>query len=226
MSLSVVIADSSVPVAVGLASSLSSGGHKAALLSSVAAESPVPEGLCAIPWNRQSLLSARTVPVAAGNFLSGVDCAVIAFDHDAFARVPAVAEASRPERAVAVSGGILDSYVAGYMHLAGEFAARFAREGKGRIVFVIVERKPLTEEERAAQYDRRNIPLSVAESAFERLAEEIAASCERSSVRVSLVKVEGDEDKDWLCSFVASPAAQRGPARWIKAGKGGLFSRF
>jgi len=226
MSLSVLIADASVPVAVSLASALTSGGHRAALLSSVSAESPVPEGLQAIPWNRQSLLSARTVPVAAVNLLSSVDCAVVVFDYDAFSRLPSVVEGSRPDRAAAVSAGIVDSYVTGYAHLAGELAGRFTREGKGRIVFALVERKVPSEEERLSQNDRRNVALSVAEGAFERLAEEIAASCERSPAQVSLVKLEGDCDKDWLCSFVASPTAQRGPARWVKAGKGGFFSKF
>ncbi len=226
MSLSVVIADASVPVAVSLASSLSSGGHRAALLSSVAEDSPPPESLQVIPWNRQSLLSARTVPVAARNVLSDIDCAVIVFDHEAFSRLPSAIEGSRPDRAAASFAGIVDSYVTGYAHLAGVFAGIFAREGKGRIVFANVERKVPSEEERLSQADRRNVALSVAEAAFERLAEEFAASCERTAARVSLVRLEGEADGEWLCSFVASTNAQRGPVRWVKAGKGGLFSKF
>lgn len=229
MSMSVLICDKSVPFASTLAGSLRVHNVSVALLgglpegkTSAKAVPADPSALREIPWNRSSVLSARTVLLEARNSFDSLDQAVIVFD------LPAFTEALQTPESQTVAV-IVDGYVKGYMLLAGEIAAYFIRQKKGRLVFAVRGLPPAAKETVTRAGDSRDIPLAVAESAFIRLAEEFAALFAETgmvALQSLLVKLDQEADEEavpWLVEHLLQGSAPRNQGRWLKAGSKGLL---
>jgi len=231
--MSVLICDKSVPFASALAGSLRVHNVSVALLGglpegktpskSVQAD---PSALREIPWNRSSVLSARTVLLETRNSFENLDQAVIVFDLPAFTEALQIPEAQ--------AAAIADDYIKGYLLLAGEIAAYFVRRKKGRLVFVVrgfppAGKEPAGREPSDRAGDVRTLTFAVAEAAFIRLAEELSASFAGTgipamqSLLVRLDQEADDETVPWLVEHLLQGAAPRNQGRWIKAGSKGLL---
>jgi hypothetical protein len=216
--MNVLVSDATVPYAVSLASSLKSAGMSVSLLGPVGAVSSaaIPPDVSLVVWNRPSRLSARTVQVAVKNAVSSLDCAIVMFDAQVFS-------ASITDRDNLTEP--VDSYVSGYLLLVRELCALFAKQGGGRLIIVHNEGKQ-------AEGAARNLAVAVAESAFVRLGEELAAGVFdglNPGLQVSLVKLDPADPAvtpEWFVSYLSAPAASRAPVRWIRAGSRGLFGKF
>lgn len=224
MSSSILIADASCPVAVSLSESLRAKGAAVGLLSGL---TPLAES--GLTWNRSSPLSARTVVLGMKNAFGPFDRAVLAFDAQSFSASASPDDATAPVRCV-------DEYARGYLLLALEIAKAFKERRSGLLAFALKPSPP--------QAVGANIPLAVAEGAFIRLAEEIAASfaafratgAERSRSPAApdgphalLARFESADDAEsvsWLTEQLLAPMPQRLSARWVKAGARGLFGKF
>lgn len=223
-----MIADKSVPFAVSLAGALRSRDVSVALVSDASGEESASApsdsaGLADIPWNRPSTLSARTIPLAVKNRFGSLDQAVVVFD------TPLLEAAFPPDDSL-TPVRVADEYIRGYMLLVRELSALFAAQGKGRYIFALRVRDSTAE--RSAP-PPANLPVSVAESAFIRLAEETALSCgtsKDSAVQSLLVRMDNQDDSGnllWLTEQLLTPAGNRSQAvRWVKAGTRGLFGKF
>lgn len=228
MSMSVMIADKSIPFAVSLAGALRSRDVCVALVSDASVEevapvSPDSAGLAEVPWNRPSTLSARTVPLAAKNRFGSLDQAILVFD------TPLLEAAFPPDDSLSPVR-VADEYIRGYMLLVRELGLLFAAQGKGRFVFALRARDAAAER---SSPSAANLPISVAEAAFIRLAEETALSCggsKDSAVQSLLVRMENQDDAGnlpWLTEQLMAPAGNRSQGgRWLKAGTRGLFGKF
>jgi hypothetical protein len=228
MSMSVMIADKSVPFAVSLAGALRSRDVSVALISDASGEegASAPSdsaGLADVPWNRPSALSARTVPLAVKNRFGSLDQAILVFD------TPLLEAAFPPDDSLSPVR-VADEYIRGYMLLVRELGALFAAQEQGRFAFVLRVRDSTAER---SSPPPANLPVSVAEAAFIRLAEETALSCgasKDSAVQSLLVRMENQDDSGnllWLTEQLMTQAGNRSSGgRWIKAGTRGLFGKF
>lgn len=173
-----------------------------------------PSSLLEIRWNRASVLSAKTVLLEAKNNFSSMDQAVLFFD------VAVLHEAFPSQDAVPVNA-VTESCIVSYMVLVNELVALFDRQQKGRIVFVL----------KTSASTEKNIPVSVAEAAFIRLAEETANTVSSLLVRLetpagssSLTPAAQEQEQlSWLVDQMLQPALQKNQNRWLKAGSRGLF---
>ena len=222
MSMSVLIADKSVPFAVSLAGALRSRAASVALLSDASSEesaavSSDSASLVDVPWNRASVLSARTVPVRIKNCFASLDQAVLVFD------TPLLEDSFSPEDPLSPVR-VADEYVRGYMLLVRELCALFTAREQGRLVFVLRDRQTRDVPTDRAPGRPSNMPVSVAEAAFVRLAEETASSLATlkiPSVQSLLVRIESADDTAnlvWLEDQLVAPIGNRPQGRWIKAG--------
>jgi len=230
MSMSVLIADKSVPFAVSLAGALRSRDASVALLSDASSEesaavSSDSASLVDVPWNRASVLSARTVPIRIKNCFTSLDQAVLVFD------TPLLEDSFSPEDPLSPVR-VADEYVRGYMLLVRELCALFTAREQGRLVFVLRDRQTRDVPTDRAPGRPANMPVSVAEAAFVRLAEETASSLATlkiPSVQSLLVRIESADDTAnlvWLEDQLVAPIGNRPQGRWIKAGSRGLFGKF
>jgi hypothetical protein len=215
MSMSVLIADSSIPFAVSLAESLRGKKASVGLLSPYDSGNPVAESVSFV-WNRPSPLSARTVTLEMKNAFSSLDGAVLLFDASSIAYDSSAQDSTSAVRCV-------DEYVRGFMLLSLEIVRCFREQRKGTLAFAV--------RSAAALNPALSLSAAVAEGAFIRLADETALSCGRSEdgFQTLLVKLDpsGDaENVEWLSQQLFSTPQPRGQGRWIKAGSRGLFGKF
>jgi hypothetical protein len=217
MSSCTLISDSSIPFAVSLTGHLQDSGF--GLLCEPAPDSALAMPSTAIPWNRGSSLSARTVILDMKNKFSSFDRALLIFDTAAFSEVIPDMDTSSAVRCT-------DEYVRGYLLLVAELIKYFRQQKTGLIVFAL--RSP------APGSAKVSVPVAVAESAFMRLAEETASSLSNGSpsldtgLQTLLVKLDPAEDSgnlEWLSLQLASPLPVRTQARWVKAGSRNLFGK-
>lgn len=231
MSLNVLIADQSVPFAAALADALHGRSVSVALITGVsetvggtkatAAQKadPRPVAVAAIPWNRTSLLSSRTVLLEFRNIYVSLDQAVLVFDAPVFA-------GSVPGRDRLDVVRIADEYIKGYMLLAGELASDFTRQKKGRLVFVV-----RSQVAPALSGAVPNAAIAAAGGAFIALAEAIAAefsAAANPALQTLLVTLDNGGDTEslaWLTEQLEQPAVIRNHTRWVKAGSRGLFGK-
>lgn len=212
MSINVLIADSSIPFSASLAEALRGKGASVAVLSGAESDNPAD-----IPWNRPSPLSSRTVLLDVKNRFVNLDCAVIGFDP---ASLPQSLDVTDQTAIVRVA----DEFIRGNLLLVSALADLFRRQGKGVLCFALMG---LADGTSAG----RGIPVSVAESAFIRLAEETALTFVSSSVDgvqpllVRLDPAESAAGLDWLVSRILNPAPARKDARWVKAGARSIFGK-
>lgn len=219
--MSVLISDKNIPFSSVLAGVLRQKDVSVALLSSessVANDHPVSavssSDLIEIPWNRPSILSVQTVLLEIKNSFHGLDQAVLIFDCPFFAETE---KGTSSLDSVRVAEELIKSFIL----LAGEITSYFSVMKKGRLVFVV---RPLS-------VRGTNIPVSVAESAFIRLAEETAAFLSASGnpqLQSLLVRLESTEDAEnaaWLVEQMDALVGVRRDIRWIKAGTRGLFGK-
>jgi hypothetical protein len=221
MNTRVLISDKSIPFASALADLMRGKNSSVALICGDAeaedkGSSPDPS-LVRIPLNRSSSLSVRTLILEVKNNFASLDQAVLVFD------TPVLFESVSD---AITTAGIVDEYIKGYLLLVNELSVLFALQKKGRFLFVV---RPSSAG--AAASPSRNIPVSVAEAAFMRLAEETAlsfASRANPDLQAQLIRLEAGEDPEslaWLAEQLEMPSGVRGQGRWIKAGSRGLFGK-
>lgn len=207
MSMNVLISDKSVPFAVSLAEALNSRNVPVALL---AGELSVTSSIHEIPWNRPSVLSAKTVVLETKNLFTTLDQAVLIFD---------ALHISGTSSAQSLGTSFVDDYIKGYLLLCAEIASLFTSQKKGHLVFVLRSRLNTVP----------NIPVAAAEGAFTALAEETVASFsgfEKNTVQTLLVRLEQSDDAQntaWLVEQLEQRPNTRNQIRWIKSGSKGLF---
>jgi len=219
MSSCTLISDSTIPFAVSLTGHLQGSPKREDFSFGLLTEPAVDSGLAlpstAIPWNRSSTLSARTVLLDMKNKFSSFDRALLIFDTVTFSEIIPDMEAASAIRCT-------DEYVRGYLLLVAELVKYFRQQKKGLIVFAVRS---------SALVDAKvSIPVAVAESAFMRLAEETASTFANASgdsgVQALLVKLDPVEDNvnlDWLSLQLTGPLPARTQVRWIKAGSRNLL---
>ncbi len=221
MTTRVLVCDKVFPAAVLLTSELRRLDIPVALASSVSANAESAEGFAEVRWDRLSSLSARTAVREAQNALGSIDQAVFFFDGPLLqAQYPAGKEDPQ---------SVIDSWVSGYMSMVRHCLTAF--DGSGRLVFV---HSPFPDSTRGLHPVREgaspspfpgmtSVALSLAESAFIRLAEETAAFLaikEGRAARSLLVSVSEDNSPEALAALasrIAEPyEGKRNPVRWIK----------
>jgi len=221
MSSCTLISDSTIPFAVSLTGHLQGSPKREDFSFGLLTEPAVDSGLAlpstAIPWNRSSTLSARTVLLDMKNKFSSFDRALLIFDTVTFSEIIPDMEASSSIRCT-------DEYVRGYLLLVAELVRYFRQQKKGFLVFAVRS---------STLIDAKvSIPVAVAESAFMRLAEETASSLastsEDTGLQALLVKLDPAEDNgnlDWLSIQLTAPLPARTQVRWVKAGSRSLFGK-
>ncbi len=207
-----LLAEYSAPVIPPLLDLLRSRGMACLALADSGSSAPPDES--ALQWNAPSLLSAHTAILEARTRHGGLSVAVFAFDADAFA--PSV-----PYGGAGDVAGAVDRLVSGWMYLVESAREQFRKQGDGFFCFVHAVPSPKSETARPLP----PLPVSVAEAAFVRLAEETAAR-DRDGAKALLVRYENGGDPgqlEWLASRVLEGPPARPQARWVKAGAKGLF---
>lgn len=225
MSSCALISDSSVPFAVSLAESLRSSpgvqDFRFSLLSEPASDPSASLGATSISWNRSSPLSARTVILEMKNNYSSFDRALLIFDTPTFSGI-------FPDTESASLIKCTDEFIRGYMLLVAEIVKYFRQQKSGFILFAV--RSPSSQDAKGTV----SLPVTVAESAFMRLAEETASSFMNGSLpgdtglQALLVKLDPSEDtenSDWLSLQLTGAPPARTQVRWVKAGSRGLFGK-
>lgn len=220
MSTSILVGDIALPFAESLEGTLISRGVQVIPVAGIG-NGPAPASERSgspIAWNRPSPLSARTVLTDAFNRSASLDTAVLSFgDIPSGGESAAAATADSPADTVR----LMDEWIRGYALLAAELYRRFLLRKRGRIVFVL---SPVPA--------GAPLALQIAEAAFGRLAEEIAARIANHGdpqIQALLVRLEtqgGPADLEWLASMLEQPSFPRPGTRWIKSGSRGLFGKF
>ncbi len=176
-----------------------------------------------IAWNRSSPISARTVMMKAENKYKKLDELLLIFDGPFFA-------AQYVSNDIEGFSRTIDDLILGYCYLAAEAAAKYEKQGFGRLVFILkytgTGANPIKS---AADLHPASIPLAIAQDAFIALAENFAARFEASKqVFTTLVRADTNTDNEtasWLFPFLSEIQVRR-TSGWLKVGTkpGGVFS--
>lgn len=213
MKICALLAEHSAAPVKPLASLLRSRGAEVLSLSADL-RNPPPEDLPAtVPWNSPSALSAHTVVLEAHTRCGGITAGLFAFDGASFASLYSDPADSDPAI-------VIERLVTGWILLVDSVRERFLKRGSGHFIFVHCVPNP-----KAEAVEPLPLPVSVAEAAFVRFAEETAAR-DRDGVRTSLVRYEtGGEGQEieWLADRVFDGPPARSNLRWVRAGSRGLF---
>lgn len=214
MATSICIGDSSIPLAVKIAGTLSSQ-KKSVLLLNVSKET-VPFSLT---WNRSSILSAQTIPIEMHNNFAEFNKLVLFFD----ARVMLKLVFEEKE---ANLGNAVDEFIKGPLLLVSAVVDFFKKQQKGQLIFAVYEPSKQTE-----KTDKKNILVSVAEAAFMRMAEQYAFLCSSDkdyeglkTLLISYSDQNQNETLDWLVQSIEAEPSKNQSLRWHKAGTRGIFS--
>lgn len=126
-------------------------------------------------WNRGSNAGARTVLVEAERLFHKIDETLLVFDADYYSQV---------FRDLTSTGcaKIIDNLIAGFIYLTWELTKRYAVQNAGTLVFIL----------KAKKNSYGNIPLSAAQGAFEKLAEETGEISREENWKVHLFRIQDE----------------------------------
>ncbi len=249
MDKTILIAGKNIPDGSDFASSFSVKGRTVITISSPdeQKETISENGYTAVPWNRASALSARSLLLNCLNVSNHLDELVLYFDESQAAMDFNRASATETAR-------IIDELVVGYQYLVAEVAARFEQKkirneeiSMGKIVFVY-KVNPSESDAAANPNVRASATLSspqiaAAAAAFKAFAENTAALYTESDcifpvliICDSSMEVSRRDGTlaNWLADYMDSiddlkkrPSAKQFVS-WIKAGtkKAGGFGLF
>lgn len=186
----------------------------------VVAESPA-----AIPWNRASPVSARSMIIKAETESSKLDEVLLVFDSAMFA-------SKYKQMSPAVLQNSIDDMTLGFSYVVSEVLERYSLKKTGRLIFII-RYAPSSSDKlygimHKSVYDEPvSIPVASSQQYFISMAENTAAVYSGTNgISVVLVRSENESDEsiaDWLFPYIdAIPASYiasgKNAVSWIKPG--------
>jgi hypothetical protein len=170
--------------------------------------------VCAAAWNKSSPISARAIVIGFENKFSKIDEALLVFDTAAQSAGAQGTGVHSTTFSAKNCSRALDG-IAGYMYMAAELLARFAKKGGGDLVFLFQEGGNDAIEEKTGILSR------TAASAFRAFAENVArAYAQESFVRVFLLETPHDQHDAqvarWVFSYLDEAAVAK--QKWVRYG--------
>ncbi len=167
-----------------------------------------------VEWNRSSLFSLQSLVLQFKNMNMVADTSIIVFDALNYSKLYPSFDTLSIDKTIS-------DLVSANLALANMLKTYYMKKAQGRLIFI----------SRDVDSPCGHPPISIASSAFIRIAEETVDALRKTElpgIQTLLVKLEGSEDEtnaQWICNQLDLPVISRSPGRWIKAGQRGFFGK-